>query len=106
MNRWHKYDEGNSIDQVGPEGGVILRDEEHELGARITLKRDKDFLSVSGHIYGWIDHTRFFITNSEAEREYKSMKNALDDVVDVIDAVDSKDIKVWEAISEFVRRFP
>lgn len=106
MNRWHKYDEGKSINKVGTEGGVILRDDEHELGARITLKRGKDYLSVSGHIYGWMDHTRFIIGSSEAEREYKAMKNALGDVMNVIEAVGSKDIKVWEAISEFVRRFP
>lgn len=100
------YDGGKTIDKVDTEGGIILRDDEHELGARSTLKRVKDFLSISGHVYGWMDHTRFFVANPEAEREYKSMKNALGDVADVINAVDSKDIKVWEAISEFVRRFP
>jgi hypothetical protein len=105
-NRWHKYDEGRSINKISKEGGVILRDDEHELGARITLKRGKDFVSVSGHIYGWTDHTRFFVNLPDAEREYEAMKNALGDVVNVIEAVGSKDIKVWEAISEFVRRFP
>ncbi len=106
MNKWHKYDEGKSINNVSTEGGMILRDEEHELGARITIKRGKDFLSVSGHIYGWIDHTRFFSSIHEAEREYDAMKNALGEMMNLIESVDSKDIKVWEAISEFVRRFP
>lgn len=106
MSRWHKYDEGKSINKISTEGGVILRDDEHELGARITLKRGKDFLAVSGHIYGWTDHTRFFATIPDAEREYEVMKRALEEIMIVIETVGSKDIKVWEAISEFVRRFP
>jgi hypothetical protein len=106
MNKWHKYDEGRSINKVGIEGSVILRDDEHQLGARITLKRGRDFISVSANIAGWIEHTRFFVTIPDAEREYKSMKTALGTMMNVIKAEDTKDIKVWEAISEFVRRFP
>ena len=106
MNRWHQYDEGKSINKAGADGEVILCDDEHELGARLTLKLSKEFLSVSGHVYGWTDHTRFFVTVIEAEREYQSMKKALDEIMLVIEETDSKDIRVWEAISDFVRRFP
>jgi hypothetical protein len=106
MTRWHKYNEGKSINMGMAEDDVILRDDEHQLGARITLKRAKDFLSISGHVYGWVDHTRFFTTISEAEREYVAMKKALGTVMNVIEETDSKEIKVWEAISEFIRRFP
>ncbi|MCE9647322.1 MAG: hypothetical protein K8S20_15100 [Chloroflexi bacterium] len=106
MSNWHKYDADPNTPRAGAEDGAILRDDEHEQGARITLKREEKFLSISSHIYGWINHTRFFNTVSEAMREYRSMKRAMGDVLVVVHAADSKDIRIWEAISEFVRRFP
>ncbi len=106
MSNWFAYDDGRSIGKVSAEGGVILLDDEHELGARITLKRGSGYISISGHIYGWTDHTRFFGSTTEAQREYAAMRTALGKVMDVIASAGSKDIKVWEAISEFVRRFP
>ena len=106
MSKWLAYDNGRSVGKVSTEGGVILLDEEHEQGARITLKRGSGFISISCHIYGWTDHTRFFKSTSEAQRDYAAMKAVLGGVVDVIESAGAKDIKVWEAISEFVRRFP
>jgi hypothetical protein len=106
MSKWLAYDEGRSIGKVSTEGGVILLDEEHQQGARITLKRGSGYISISCHIYGWTDHTRFLQSTSEAQRDYAAMKAALGGVVGIIESAGSKDIKVWEAISEFVRRFP
>lgn len=106
MSSWFAYDDGRSIGKVSSEGGVILLDEEHPAGARITLKRGSGYVSVSCNIYGKMDHTRFFGTVSEAQREFRNMKSSLDEVMKIIEATGSRDIKVWEAISEFVRRFP
>lgn len=106
MSDWFTYDDGRSVGKVSAEGGTIFWDEEHKLGARITLKRGSSFVSISCHIYGRTDHTRFFGVVSDAEREYKAMRTALGNVMDVIDSAGGKDIKIWEAISEFVRRFP
>lgn len=106
MSNWFAFDDGRSIGKTSAEGGVILRDDEHPSGARITLKRGSGYISVSCNIYGWMDHTRFFGTVSDAQREYVAMKAALTSVLDVIGANGVKEIKVWEAISEFVRRFP
>ena len=106
MSNWFAYDDGRSIGKVSAEGGTIFWDEEHKLGARITLKRGKDYVSISCHIYGRTDHTRFFGAVSDAEREYAAMRTALGNVMNVINLAGGKDIKVWEAISEFVRRFP
>ena len=106
MSSWFAYDDGRSIGKVSSEGGVILLDEEHPAGARITLKRGSGSVSVSCNIYGKMDHTRFFGTVSEAQREFRNMKSSLDEVMKIIEATGSRDIKVWEAISEFVRRFP
>lgn len=106
MSNWFAYDDGRSVGQVSAEGGVILRDDEHKLGARITLKRGSGYVSISCHIYGRTEHTRFFGAVSDAEREYAAMRTALGNVMSVITSAGSKDIKVWEAISEFVERFP
>ena len=80
-------------------------DEQHTNLARITLKRGKSYVSISLNIYGWMDHTRFFNSDIDAQREYKAMRSSITDVLDLINN-DSNDIKIWEAISEFVRRFP
>lgn len=37
---WYSFDEGRSIGLRGTEEGVIIRDDEHPEGARITLERD------------------------------------------------------------------
>ena len=106
MSNWVAFDNGKSIGKVSAEGGVILRDEEHPRGGRVTLKQGKTFISVSCHIYGWIDHTRFFHTVADAQREYVIMKNILGSMLDDILSAGAGDLKMWEAIADFVRRFP
>lgn len=106
MNNWSAYDNGRSIGKTSAEGGLIMRDEEHSGGARITFKRGSGYISVSCNLYGWVDHTRFFGTAADAQREYVALKAALTSVLGVINTDGVKDIKIWEAISEFVRRFP
>ncbi len=106
MSNWSAYDNGRSIGKTSAEGGLIMRDEVHSGGARITFKRGSGYISVSCNLYGWVDHTRFFGTASDAQREYMAMKDALASVLDVINTEGAKEIKIWEAISDFVRRFP
>ncbi|MBL8050079.1 MAG: hypothetical protein JNM46_02570 [Anaerolineales bacterium] len=104
MSNWTAFNFGKTIGAIN-EGGVILFDEEHPDLARITLKRNKNFISVSLNIYGWMDHTRFFNSDADAQREYRAMRSSIHSVLDLINS-NAKDIKIWEAISEFVRRFP
>ncbi|CAG0955066.1 hypothetical protein ANAEL_00290 [Anaerolineales bacterium] len=106
MSNWFAYDGGGSIGTVSAEGGVILRDEEHAAGARLTLKRASNYVSVSCSISGWMDHTRFFGTVTEAQREYLLMKPLLAHMVENILSAGESDLKMWEAIADFVRRFP
>ncbi|MCL4267909.1 MAG: hypothetical protein KJZ72_00120 [Anaerolineales bacterium] len=106
MSSWSSFNQGRSIGTVSPEGGRILYDEEHEGGARITLKRGSGYISVSLNIYGWLDHTRFFNSDSEAQREYRTMRKAVNEMMDLINREGVSDLKIWEAISDFVRRFP
>jgi hypothetical protein len=106
MSNWFAYDNGSTIGSMGAEGGTVLRDEEHELGARLTLKRGGNYVSVSCSIYGWMDHTRFFGTVADAQREYLLMKPPLANMVENILSAGKSDLKMWEAIADFVRRFP
>ena len=106
MSSWSIYNKGKTIGTTSAEGGLVLSDEVNDAGARITLKRGNSYISVSLHIKGWMDHTRFFSTDADAQREYRAMRTAVTSVLAVINTEGISDIKIWEAISEFVRRFP
>jgi hypothetical protein len=108
---WRPLDNGATVGQPGTEGGVIVRDEEHESGARATRERDCGSApwTVTCGIYGWFFHTRFL--GSEAEAEFPAMLDGLAAILDSIPRVDDPgaDAKmgaVSESISRFVGRFP
>jgi hypothetical protein len=87
--RWEPFDGGATVGQRGSEDGVIFRDEEHKLGARITLERDCAHgvpFAVSCGIYGWFFHTRF--VGSEAEAEFPAMMEGLEAILDTIPRVE------------------
>ncbi len=104
MSSWTIYDDGKTIGAQSPENAIILADEAHEGGARITLKRGENYLSVSLKIHGWIDHTYFAAADLDAQREYRNMRSAALPLLELI-AAQANEIKVWEAVAEFVRRF-
>ena len=106
MSSWRAYDHGRTIGTVSAEGGTVILDEVTDSGARITLKRGDNYFLVSMQIFGWMDHTRFFSTDNDAQREYRAMRSGVSTVLNVINTKGVNEIKVWEVISEFVRRFP
>ena len=106
MSSWKPYNNGRSIGLRGAEGSEIIRDEEHPLGVRMTIKQGGDFVSVSCSISGKIDHTRFFKEMRGAEQEYRIMQRELTKVIKLVSAPNVPEIKVWEEISGFVARFP
>ena len=111
MAEWYPFDGGQTVGQLGLEGGIILRDEEHMDGARITLERGgRAPFSITCGVYGWMVHTRFFSDESEARTEFESMKVALARILDIIplveEADDEKLAAVSDAISNFIERFP
>lgn len=110
---WTAFDNGRSIGTLGSESGVIVKDEEHDNGARITLERNtrNTPFSITCGIYGWMVHTRFFRTEHEAQTEFDSMSVELSEITKMIPLktdteIDSKVRKLCEAISDFVGRFP
>lgn len=108
---WQPFENGATIGQRGSEDGVVVRDDEHKLGARITLEqecRHAPFAITCG-IYGWMFHTRY--VSSRAEPEYESMLAGLADVLCLIPFADDPDAdakcqRVSHAIQQFVARFP
>jgi hypothetical protein len=108
---WRPIDHGETVGQPGSEGGVTVRDEEHELGGRATLERDCPHCpwAVTCGVYGWFFHTRFL--GSEAEAEFPAMFDGLAAILEMIPRVDDpeaddKMVAVSEAIARFVARFP
>jgi len=109
---WRSVDNATTVGQRGSETGTILLDEEHDLGARITLERDCAHgvpFAVTCGIYGWFFHTRFL--GSEVEAEFAAMKDALGAILHTIPRVDDpeanmKSVVVTESIQAFVARFP
>jgi hypothetical protein len=109
---WVTFEGGNSIGQRGSENGIILRDDEHPFGARITLEREgytAPFTITCG-IYGWMMHTRFFGTQQDADNQFERMKYGLAEILDIIPLetdpnVDEKMETVSDAISKFVQQY-
>jgi hypothetical protein len=110
---WAVLENGATVGSRGSENGVILIDEEHSIGARITLERDGATapFSITCGIYGWMFHTRFLETAARAEVDFRDMKEALDVILLSIPNDDDPDVKVRmnavsDAIAAFVDRFP
>src|SRR5579863_10450135 len=109
---WSAFDNGKSIGLKGSESGRILRDEEHAGGARITLESgglSAPFAITCG-IYGWMVHTHFLETESEAKQAFDRMKESLSKILDAIPLANDPDVgsrskAVEQSLSEFVRHF-
>jgi len=110
---WRPFDGGSTIGQHGSEDGEIVRDEEHEDEARITLERGGHTapFAITCGIAGWMLHTRFFGSESEAQVEFEGMKEALARILATIPlttdpAAETKSQAVTQLIAEVVERFP
>lgn len=108
---WSPYKSGSSLGQRGSENGVILRDEEHAEGSRITLERDGSTapFAITCGIYDWMVHARFFSTEEAAGSEYERMKVDRAEILSVIPYNDDpeKEEKMDRAIgliNDFVER--
>ena len=108
METWTQFESGSSIGKIGSESGSIILDDEHPMGARITIERDGHTapFSITCGVYGWMVHTRFFGTEAEARQECAAMKVALAEIVDVLER-SGGDLEVaGDPFAHFVARFP
>ena len=101
MTNWIAFANGTTIGATGSEGGLVLRDEEHPEGARITLERTATRFAITCGVYGWMVHTRFFASESEAAAAYEEMKPALAEILARL-----PDDDVIRHLNELVERFP
>ena len=102
--QWTSFDGGASIGQMGSESGVIIRDSEHPLGARITLERAGTVApySITCGIYGCMAHTRFFSTEIDASQEFDLMAAALESILQS----PTTESDLIDSVAGFVEQFP
>ncbi len=76
---WQPFEGGRTVGRHGTEGGLILRDEEHPAGARITLERGGIVapFAVTCGIYGLFVHTAFAPDEAAGTGKYDAMKQRL-----------------------------
>jgi hypothetical protein len=108
---WQAFENGGTLGKAGSEAGKIVRDEEHALGARISLERDCGVApyAITCGIYGWMLHTRFFGSQTEAETQYDAMKKALAALLEAAEETSPSDggrQVLMEGVNSFVEMFP
>jgi len=108
---WYPFENGATRGMRGIEGGIILEDEQHDEGARITWEDGclRAACAISVVVYGWAGHTRFFDDEATAKQAYDDMKIALHGVLVLLPKhVDDLIVveKIDAAIADFLMRFP
>lgn len=108
---WRPFEEATTLGLPGSEEGVVVRDEEHSLGARITLERAASVapFAITCGIYGWMMHTRFFSSEAEAESQYELMKNSLSVLLEAAEhtaAIDGGRQVLMGGVEQFVGEYP
>jgi len=108
MSDWYPFKNGESIGQTGSEGGLILRDEEHRDGSRVTLEHRANRFAVTCGIYGWMVHTRLFDSENAALMGFDETKEELTNILVFIplkDEASDQNMRVAKgAIADFVER--
>ena len=108
---WQPSEKGATLGQTGSEEGIVVRDEEHSLGARITLERDARVapFAITCGVYGWMMHTRFFSSDAEAETQYDLMKDSLSALLEAAEQaadVDGGRQVMYDGIDESIGAYP
>jgi hypothetical protein len=85
--KWQNIDEGKTIGASGSEGGLIIRDEEYEGGARVTLERGCKIapFAITCGIYGSMLHTVYLSTQAQAEASYEALKERIGQLLALTD---------------------
>jgi hypothetical protein len=108
---WRPFEDGTTLGLPGSEEGRVVRDEEHVLGARITLERATSVapFAITCGIYGWMIHTCFLDSEAEAESQYHLMKDSLSALLDAAGQtadVDGGRQVLMDGIEEFTGTYP
>jgi len=110
---WRLVEEGRTLGLGGTEGGIVVRDEEHPAGLRLTLEEDpaRSFYSVTCGVVGWLVHSRFFDNEAAAHAAWDEMKPALLELVVQLPTGGAKPLEpatraAGAKLGAFMARFP
>ncbi|HEX8044770.1 hypothetical protein [Rhizobium sp.] len=106
---WISFDGGSTLGHRGSEDGVILLDEEHTAGARVTLEKcDRVPFAITCGLYGNMAHTVFIGSEQEGLDTFRAIKTSLEELIAMWPEKDAPADQVsgfHAAISDFVQRF-
>lgn len=106
---WKPYESGSTVGAKGSESGVIVLDEEHSGGSRITFERDcrSAPFTITCGVYGLMVHTRFFGDEGQGREQYDQMKTDLAVFVEQLpDCSDGVPDEAIRALDAFVQKYP
>lgn len=78
---WEQYEKGKNINTIGPEQGIIIKDEEFNKCCRITIEKCEKYYAITCGIYGFMVHTAF-VDEKNYITKYNDMKLELQEFLD------------------------
>ena len=96
-NNWEQFDNGNTIGTRGSEGGVVIMDEEHTHGARISLEKETSSApyTITLGIYGLLMHTAFYSDHESAPVGLQNFKSKIQKILDHYDLPEDDRQQSW-----------
>ena len=100
---WSDYKKSKSIWERLFGGPVILKDEEHISGARVTLEQKRGSIpfEITCGVYGTFFHTVFSSSQSEAEEKYDKIKSEISRLFEI----EQSDEEFYEWIEQFTSKY-
>ncbi|MFY0630312.1 MAG: hypothetical protein JXR05_08010 [Flavobacteriaceae bacterium] len=97
-SNWLIYNNGKTIGETGSENGEIILDEEHSLGARVSLEKDGDIapFSITLGIYGLLLHTDFYSDIDSAKLFFNTFKQKIEVVLKHYSIPENKRNSDWQ----------
>jgi hypothetical protein len=105
---WEIFDQGFTINQLGSENGIIIRDEVFPDYSRITLEKDTPTapFAITCGIFDWLVHTRYFASQKQADSEFELMKKELTRIVMLFSDAKDESRNITLECKKFVELFP
>ena len=111
QDKWCAFEKGETLGKSGSECGIIIWDEEHPDGARMTIESNGHVapFSITLGIYGWIFYNVFFNTLEETRDTFQRMKPEIEGILeltkqDMPEATKKRNVDA--AIKELIKRYP
>ena len=107
---WVPFDDGKTIG-TRHASGVIVADERHTDGARVTIEDWGNHCEVVWGVFGWAFGTAFFAKGAATDAGYESIKVRVAEILDLIpmkddSEVETKSASVTRAIWKLTEDYP